>query len=176
MPVIVDSKKSRTVVVDRASVAAIVQNRPSGVAIADRRTAQVVEKQSVVVGVASTGLRGQRGEPGLSPAGLLPPINFAFGDAPGVVLVLAMAVEVMLISLQVEEVFNGAGAQVQLGTLSQPGLLMAGNESDLSVLATFENTPRVELPAGTALYITVTPGAGANQGRGQFVVSAVPAS
>jgi hypothetical protein len=66
MPVIVDSKTSRAVVIDRTRVAAIVQNRPSAIAVADRRTTQAVTRQANVVGVASTGVQGPQGERGLS--------------------------------------------------------------------------------------------------------------
>ena len=45
---------------------------------------------------------------------------------------------------------------------------------DLAVDATFETTPRLEMAAGEQMYLTIVPGAGATQGAGQILITAVP--
>lgn len=136
---------------------------------------QTVVRERSPVQVQVAGLQGPPGPPGASGAGLLPPIDFAFGDAsPTTVLTLGESSEIAAVSLQVEEVFDGLGAGVQLGVAGDVGSLIPAGLSDLTDLNTFEYSPRKEYPAGTALVLTITPGAGASQGRGQIIVSAVP--
>lgn len=175
MPVIVNTGSSRAVVVDRERTASIVQHRPTVAAVADRRSTTAVAREVQTLQVASPGPQGAKGAPGASASGALPPINFAFGDAtPAVVLVFEVASEVMAVSLQIEEAFDGVGVQIQLGTAAAPGLLIDGWQSDPSAATTFEVSPREEIAAGTAIILTITPGAGATQGQGQFVITAVP--
>lgn len=69
MPVITQTRSTRTVVIDRARTAAIVQNRPTTAAVTDRRTANTVQRSASSVHVASPGPQGPRGEPGASGAG-----------------------------------------------------------------------------------------------------------
>lgn len=123
------------------------------------------------------GLKGDRGPAGASGQGSLPAFKFAYGDAtPDIKLVLpGTAVdlfEIVLCSLQIEEVFNGAGASIMLGTQSTPDLLMRADQNDPSNPVTFETTPRVELIGGTPIILTLSPGSGATQGRGEFVIQA----
>lgn len=158
-------------------MARIVVNTGHGhtVVVTRDRTIAMVRRGTAAVKVAAAGSQGPAGAPGASGAGLLPPIEFAFGDAsPATVLTLGQASEITAVSLQVEEAFDGAAAAMQLGVAGDPGSLIPLGDSALGVLATFEYSPRKEYPAGTALVLTITPGAGATQGRGQIIVSAVP--
>lgn len=108
-------------------------------------------------------------------AGPLPPINFSYGDAsPAAMTTFAVTSEVMLASLQIEQAFDGAGASLTLGTAANPAEIFDTFEVLPGEVATFEFTPRVEYPAGTALVLTINPGAGATQGSGQLVISAIP--
>ncbi|MDQ3273743.1 MAG: hypothetical protein M3Q39_01605 [Actinomycetota bacterium] len=120
---------------------------------------------------------GPRGYPGVSAIGLLPPINFSYGDAsPANIMLLLASSEIISVSLQIEQAFNGTGAALSLGTAGNPNELFSAAEVLPSMEATFEFSPRVEYPAGTLLVLTITPGAGATQGIGQLVISAVPSS
>lgn len=146
------------------------------VVAADRQT--VVSRQPAQrVGVAvAAGPQGPRGQAGSS-AGVNPPINFAFGDAsPAPVLTLATDSEIASVQLQIEQAFNGVGAQIRLGTAGQPGLLLDAWQNDPSSTGVYETTPRVQLPAGTALVLTITPGSGASTGTGQFLINSIPTS
>ena len=82
--------------------------------------------------------------------------------------------EIALVSLDVRTPFDGAGATCRIGTLASPGLLLDSAQVDLAVDATFETTPRLEMAAGEQMYLTIVPGAGATQGAGQILITAVP--
>jgi hypothetical protein len=176
MPVVINSAAGKTVVVDFARNIATVSPSPLVVRVPDQRASSAVLADTRVVKAVAPGPQGKQGVAGLSGAGVLPTINFAFGDAtPATILLLGQAVEVALISLQIEETFDGVGASIQLGVAGSPGMLMAANQNDPSaLLATFETTPRQELAAGVGLVLNITPGAGATRGRGQFIISTVP--
>lgn len=137
-----------------------------------------IQTQARTIASVAVGPQGPKGEPGASGTGALSPINFAFGDAtPAPVLVLPAPgpVEVTGVSLQIEEAFDGEGAQVCLGTADAPELLMPGWANAPGQVGVYELTPRVELPGGATLILTLTPGVGATRGRGQFVVTvAIP--
>jgi hypothetical protein len=153
----------------------IVSNEGQRVVVAaeDRNTVVRQNLQRAAVATAA-GPQGPRGPAGSS-AGVNPPINFSFGDAsPTPVLTLPAASEVAGIQLQIEQAFDGAGAAIRLGIAGQPGLLLDTWQNDPTSVGIYEVTPRVELPAGTALILTITPGAGASAGSGQFLINTIP--
>jgi hypothetical protein len=179
MPIVVaNGGAPRIVVVNQTSTVGTVQARTSAVQVPDQGVALgTVTQVREVVQVVSAGPQGEQGVPGLSPAGVYPAINFAFGDAtPTPVLTLGENSEITGVSLQIEQIFDGAGAQIRLGTTGDPGLLLDAWQNDPAALMTFEASPRVELAAGTVIVLTIVPGGGASQGRGQFVITAVPAA
>lgn len=126
------------------------------------------------VQVTTAGPRGPQGIPGVSGDGSYPAVEFAYGDASGVIISLVSNCEIMLVSLQIEEAFNGAGASIVVGTSGEPDLLMPADYNDPGAIGTYDVTPREELPVNTQIYLTITPGTGATQGRGQLVLQAVP--
>lgn len=112
-----------------------------------------------------------------SEVGIIPLIDFSYGDAsPVVVHTVADAAEVIAVSLQIEQAFNGAGAAISLGTAASPGLLFSSAMNNPAVVGVFEFSPREEIPVGTDIILTITPGAGASQGAGQIFIQATPAS
>ena len=123
-------------------------------------------------------LASLQGPPGVSNDGSYPAVSFNYGDASSVILVLTSSApsEIMLVSLQIEQAFNGLGAQLMLGTLADPDLIMSATDNAPSVVATFEVSPRVELPAGTEVFLTIVPGTSASQGAGQIVLQATTTS
>lgn len=156
------------VIVQSAGIAVVIVQQPRTVSEVD------VTRAPRVIGVASTGIQGPPGAPGAAGGGF-PAITFNFSDAsPASVMVLTQNMEFAEISLEIETPFNGAAPQIMLGTAASPGLLMTAAQNDPTVAIVFETAPRVELPSGTAIILTVVPGSGATQGRGQLVVSAVP--
>lgn len=143
--------------------------------VRDRPSVVVVQRPQPVT-IASGGLQGPPGRDGASGEGQLPVIDFAHGDASSVVLVLPSAgpAEVLLVSLEIEEAFNGAGPTLRVGTGAQPSLLMGQDQNDPAVVATYEVAPRVELPASTQLVLSIAPGVGSTQGRGRLTVQIAP--
>ena len=188
------------IVVQQSGAQAVVASNPTNVSaqssgatiVTSQNSAQVVvggsQAPQVVVNsqtqrIVTTGqqgiqgVRGNIGPIGPSAAGLIPPIDFAYGDAsPATVLTLGVDSEIVAVSLQVEEAFNGTGASVSFGVAGDPESLFPAAFVDLSSTGIFQFSPRVEYAAGTQLLLTITPGSGASQGRGQIIVSAVPTS
>ena len=158
-------------------MAVIIDNGQAHTVIVERRNTVATERSAATpVLVSSPGPQGPAGIPGASGDGSYPAFDFAFGDAsPAVRLTLAAGTqEVITVSLQVEEAFDGAGATVALGTAANPELLLPFGASDLATEATYDVTPREELAGGTQLVLTVNAGAGASQGRGQIVIQTTP--
>lgn len=153
----------------------IVSNEGQRVVVAAEQRSAVVREQRQVGAVAiAAGPQGPRGPAGSS-AGVNPPINFAFGDSsPSTVLTLTVDSEVSSVQLQIEQAFDGIGAAIQLGIVGQPGLLLDAWQNDPATPGVYEVTPREQLASGTAIVLTITPGAGASSGIGQFLINSIP--
>lgn len=105
-----------------------------------------------------TGGSGASGEP--------PAIYVAYGDAtPSEIYVASTNQIITSLTLVVTTTFNGVGAKIAIGTTLEPELLLAEDESDLSIIASFESDPEVQISAGTSIKAFITPGAGASQGN-----------
>lgn len=105
--------------------------------------------------------------------GIIPLIAFSYGDAsPSIVYTLAHSLEIIAISLEIDTGFNGTGASISLGITGQPDLLIPSSKCDPSVIGVWEYSPRVTLPAGTQLILTIAPGTGASVGHGQIYIQA----
>lgn len=125
------------------------------------------------------GEQGEDGAPGVagpSGEGLYPAISFGYGDAPSIVMALTGtgASEVTEVSIEIETPFDGAGAQIHLGTPGDPDLLVQADQNDPSMAAVFQVSPHIRLDAGQPIYLTITPGAGASQGSGKIILRASP--
>lgn len=133
-----------------------------------------------IVTAGPQGARGEQGEDGANGAngdGQYPTVSFAFGDAsPSIVMTVnpASAAEVALVQVEIEEAFDGVGAQIAFGTVADPDCLMRVDQNDPAAEAVFETSPRVRLAGGEQLQLTITPGAGASQGRGKIILQATP--
>ncbi|WP_313033415.1 hypothetical protein [Stenotrophomonas acidaminiphila] len=182
MPVIVSKAQApRVVVVSRRATAGIAVKDTAAVIVDQPAPVATVRADTRAVAVVGKGAQGPEGPAGpvgpVGPAGSgsMPPIDFAFGDAsPAVVLLVQEPLEVLSVSLQVEEAFDGTGAAVALGTTADPDLLLPPAFNAPGVLGVYETAPRAELPAGTEMILTIAPGVGATAGRGQLVITAVP--
>lgn len=122
------------------------------------------------------GEQGEDGVAGPSGEGLYPAISFSYGDAPSIVMALTGtgASEVTEVSIEIETPFDGAGAQIQLGTPGDPDLLVQADQNDPSMAAVFQVSPHVRLDAGQPIYLTITPGAAASRGSGKIILRASP--
>jgi hypothetical protein len=113
------------------------------------------------------GLQGVQGIPGNT----LPAVNFAFGDATPTTIYTATAnIVIKTITVIITTAFNGTGANISIGTLASPTLLMDIDESDVSLVAGFETSPNETILSGTVLKLFITPGAGASQGAGKILI------
>jgi hypothetical protein len=118
----------------------------------------------------TVGEQGPAGPPGLS--GSAPPgVPFGFGDAsPSLVHTFAASAMLATLQLVIEEPFDGVGAALRLRT--DDGLvLMEADQNAPGIPAMFETTPATQLPAGTAIYLEINPGAGATTGAGQVLLN-----
>lgn len=140
---------------------------------------QVVTLQTTNTIVVSTpGMQGVPGPAGASGSAGSDPgrvvVPFAYGDAtPQPVFTAPAAGTDLLVRLVVDTPFNGAGATLQLGTTSNPGLLMPANYNDPTTAATYEAAPDATLASGEQIVLTITPGAGATQGAGRIIFDSI---
>ena len=166
----------------KPSNAADVPNPPAGYVtlFVDDATGQpstISEGGAVVSLKGAHGADGADGSAGANGDGQYPTVSFAFGDAsPAIVMTVnpASAAEVALVQVEIEEAFDGVGAQIAFGTVADPDSLMRADQNDPSELAVYETSPRVRLAGGEQLQLTITPGAGASQGRGKIILQATP--
>lgn len=177
MAIVTNGARGKTVVVDRTRNVATVQQSGSTIRVQDRNIATRITEQRRVLAVAAMGPQGPKGDAGLSGGGTLPVLNFAYGDAsPRTLLTMGADSEVVSVSLEIEVAFDGDAPQIQLGTTTDPAALMATDQSAPSQVGIYEVAPRVALLAGDAIVLSLNPGVGASQGRGQFVINAVPSA
>lgn len=127
-----------------------------------------------VIEVVDEGPQGPRGVPGTN-GGTIAPVYFSFGDAtPDTIYTTDSAGTVVNVRLIVDTAFDGAGASISLGTTTDPDLLLDEAENDPSVASEYESTPDVVLTSGTAVRLSITPGAGATQGAGRILLTFIP--
>jgi hypothetical protein len=163
---------TRTVVVNTLVPIRAVAQKVEAVEVLEHSPAVLVDADTQrTVEVSSPGIQGPKGDPGEAP----PLIRFAYGDAsPRAVWVVGSDVEVLMVSLQIKSPFDGTGAAIALGTAVDPEMLMRFDQTDPHSAAVYEVSPRVALPAGTALVLTIQPGAGATTGAGEIAMQLAP--
>lgn len=146
----------RTVIVPPAVIRAVVQPAPA-----------IVAKLSVGQGPA-----GPAGVPGLPAAGEQA-ISFSYGDAtPALIGTIPAGYHASWVRLDIYASFDGAGAQITVGTLASPTLLMDAAQSDLTQVAAYESWPLGLMAVATAIYLFITPGSGASAGNGHVLIKA----
>lgn len=174
MPVVI-GKGTRTVRIEARNDTTTVQLSTKALRAIEERTATVVERDTRVTQISSPGVQGPAGADGVNGAGLIPPINVAWGDAsPRAVHTVAADALVDLVQLTVETAYDGASPSFAVGTLASPSLLMPASYNDLTAVGTYEASPDRVLTAGTVIYVTQSPGAGASAGAGRLQLSLNP--
>lgn len=127
-----------------------------------------VEIVEEVIEITEVGLQGPRG---VAAIGAITPINFSWGDAsPALLVTVGAGKRVYVVEILITEEFDGVGAALSVGPLAAPAELMATGENDPTTIASYEATPDKFYGAATAIYLTITPGAGASAGSGQVRV------
>ncbi|MCX7741061.1 MAG: hypothetical protein N2047_08570 [Meiothermus sp.] len=93
--------------------------------------------------------------------------SFGYGMPSPVLLYTATAPKLLAaLELDLRIPFNGSGAQLSVGQPGQPQRFMTPAENDPAFAAQYEVFPNLELAPGEAVYLFITPGAGATQGAG----------
>lgn len=159
---VVTAEENSVVHVVNPTVAARVSVKQAPIRVQDRRP--------VIKAGSNIGATGPKGAPGAT----IPKIEFAYGDAAGVVWTPTDAGVLTYVRIVVRTAFNGAPSTLAVGTLLDPEAAMPTAYSDLSMLQEFENTPDIHLAAGEAIYLTIAPGAGASQGGGWLLLTFLP--
>lgn len=167
--VVIGSRSGHHVRLAAETVALIAEHRPKSIIGTDGT--------SVRVDCARTSIRaggmGVQGPPG--PAGSsIPAIAFAYGDAEREVWAPTAPGLLTYVRLIVTTPFDGAGAQLAIGTASDPAAALPPEFSDLSQALEYENTPDLRLAAGEGIRVAITPGAGATTGAGLLLLEFLP--
>lgn len=162
-------------VVQKRSVAR-VEVRREQVEVERNNAVTVLDRDTRTVELTTAGPQGPQGEPGLSGGGTIPPIPFSYGDAsPATIYTPSSAGTFTAVRVIFDTAFNGTGASIALGTVASPEILLATNENDpASADSEYEVTPDVHVAAGTAIRLSITPGAGASAGAGRVLLTFIP--
>lgn len=119
--------------------------------------------QAVATVRTNQGIPGRDGLNGTDGASVK--VAFAYGDATPKLIHITAANEVIFsASIVILEPFNGVGAALQLGDVGDLSRLIA--QVDPLQVATFTFTPGFTYTEVTQLLLSITPGAGATQGKG----------
>jgi hypothetical protein len=119
--------------------------------------------------IITVGRQGPAGAAGVSATGVQ--VNFAWGDAtPATIAVVAANKVVYGVELVITEPFDGTGASVVVGDAGQSDRLMATIENDLTQVGSSTTSPACVYGVSTAVTLTITPGAGATQGKGVVIL------
>jgi hypothetical protein len=129
----------------------------------------LIQVESADPFVISVGEQGPGGAQGLS-GNYLDPVNFAYGDAsPAAMVTVPANKRVYEVRIVIYEPFDGAGAALIIGEAGDPDSLVAVDEVDPTTEATYVVTLDEQYGVDTPILLTITPGAGASQGRGQVI-------
>lgn len=106
------------------------------------------------------------------PAGTATPAYaFSYGDAtPALIATLDAGTRVFLVELAIHTAFNGIGAAISIGTLTDVEAFLPSTRVMPALAAVYEASPNLVLGASTPVYLYITPGAGASQGSGSVSV------
>jgi hypothetical protein len=162
---------TNTVVLDRRTVQRINDHRPR-VTVSGGSSTVVSQKTTSVVTGGAMGVQGPPGVAG-TPGGTVQPVSFSYGDAPGTVYAPTAAGTVTVARVVITTPFNGTAPTLQLGTLAVPDAAMAATDSDPTTAGEYEVTADLQLAAGEALRITITPD-GSTAGTGLIYLTFIP--
>lgn len=98
--------------------------------------------------------------------------SFSWGDVSSTLIeTMDTGVTITAIYFIVQEVFDGVGATVTIGTVADPDLLMGVADVDLTSIGTYLVSPGYKFAAETEVKIFNTPGSGASTGAGSLVIN-----
>lgn len=95
-------------------------------------------------------------------------IPFAYDTAsPLPLIVISPGYKIMRTEVVIDTVFDGAGAELEVGTGATPGAILSAADIDVTIADTYRTFDRFEDAAPAAVQLAITPGAGATQGSGR---------
>jgi hypothetical protein len=102
-------------------------------------------------------------------------VNFAFGDAtPSPIYIPAETGVLALLRVEIETPFDGTGAELTIGTESDPDAYVDASQVDPAVVASWEVCPDITVTSGSPIVLYITPGAGASTGTGRILIELIP--
>lgn len=122
-----------------------------------------------VVTVGEVGPRGADGAAGPPGAGVQ--ASFAYGDATPTPIYTVPANKVVYsVEVVIIVPFDGIGAVITVGDAAVPDRLMAADENSLATVGSNTTAPAYNYSVDTPILLSITPGAGASQGRGIIIL------
>lgn len=100
-------------------------------------------------------------------SGTVPAIAFAYGDAtPTTIYVVAQNGVLTQSSIAIDTPFNGAGATLKLSVGATT--ILDTTQNNPAQVAEYQTAPTLAVTTGTAVVLTIVPGAGATAGNGRI--------
>jgi hypothetical protein len=133
-----------------------------------------ITEETHVIEILEMGFAGPQGIQGI-PGTAAPPVNIAYGDAPGVVQSFAANTLITNVAVHVRTVFNGSTASsVSVGTLALPNLFQTTLYVDLSEVGIYTIPLDEIVLAGTDIRYAFNLGIGCTQGTAVILLNYVP--
>lgn len=119
--------------------------------------------------IVTVGEVGPRGPAGSSGSDI--EMAFAYGDATPTAIHTATANKIVFsVEVVIAVPFDGVGASVVVGDVSESDRLMHADENAPTIVGSHTTAPAYSYGADTPILLTITPGAGASQGRGLVIL------
>lgn len=126
-----------------------------------------------IVTVGEVGPPGPQGAAGSGSGGVV--LEFTFGDAtPRLITTVAANKTIFRAFLNIEVPFNGTSPSLKIGSTATPDDVMLESENDPTIQASFETHPSRVYGSSTQVFLTIVPGGGTTQGRGQVILDIEP--
>jgi len=127
----------------------------------------------LVLGQENGFLYAQNGlvETAIPPGGAAFELNFSYGDgSPALITSVPAGGMIQRVEVVILTAFNGVGAWITVGKGAATDDLMAANQNDPTVLATYLTTPGLICPSLTSIYLYLAGGAGPSTGNGVVTI------
>jgi hypothetical protein len=96
--------------------------------------------------------------------------SFSYNNpSPKTIVTLPVGTRILTCQIIITQVFNGPGSSLKVGDASVDNRFMTVDQNYPDELAEFEANMFYELPASTAIILTINP-AGSTQGQGRVVI------
>jgi hypothetical protein len=121
------------------------------------------------VEIVAEGPQGPKGAPG----GSVPPIPFAYGDAPSIVWTPDAAGVITIVRLDILVAFNQPST-IKVGVIGNTEALLRAQDNDPSSMLDYEVAADFPVVVGQGVWLEISPGGGTTQGSGVLYVTFIP--